>query len=222
MKKASVLVIADEAISRRALREMLSKYSELLIVGEGDTSKAVGEAQKLEPDVVVIHAVVPVTKTLQLVAGLHAKSGVVLLSREPQEAYVRACFAAGALAYILMQADPGDLLAGIRAAVARRHFLDPLLKNILLDTLLRDERQPLEILSARELQVLKMLAYGYTNQQIANKLSLSRKSVDTYRQRMAEKLNLTNRVEIVRYALSMGLMGNDADLKNGSDLGNPT
>ena len=129
---------------------------------------------------------------------------------------MRACFAAGALAYILLRGDPADLLAAIRAAAAQRQFLDPLLSDILSHTLLHEQRLT-EILSTRERQVLTLLAYGHTNRQIADQLLLSRKSVDTYRLRISSKLNLRTRAEMVRYSMSMGLMrGADFDFESAS------
>lgn len=202
----SVLLVGDELITREGLREMLAKHRGIRIVGESDTRTAVQDAQRLNPRVAIIHAPAPGAETNDLIEELHRGPSVVVLSRESQEAYVRACFAAGAVGYVLMRGEPANLVAAIRAAAAKRRFWDPLLGEILVHTLLASQPQPSEILSSRELQVLTMLAYGYTNQQIATKLSLSRKSVDTYRQRMLTKLNLHSRADIVRYAISMGLM----------------
>lgn len=202
----SVLLVADELISRAALREMLARHREMRIIGECDTRAAVQEAHRLNPRVVVIHAPAPGAVTNELIQKLHHGHGVVVLSRESQEAYVRACFAAGALAYVLMRGEPADLLTAIHAAAARRRFWDPLLSDILVHSLLDSQPQPSELLSHREMQVLTLLAYGHTNQQIAERLSVSRKSVDTYRQRISGKLNLHSRADIVRYAISMGLM----------------
>ena len=213
MKGTSILVVGDERIPRDALRGMLARHRELRILGECDTRAAEGEVGKLNPQVVILDVPVPGAVAQQLIEKLHRGPGVVVLSRESQEPYVRACFAAGALAYILVRGDPADLLAAIRAAAAQRQFLDPLLSEILSHTFLHDQRLA-EILSARERQVLTMLAYGHTNRQIAEQLSLSTKSVDTYRQRISTKLNLRTRADMVRYSISMGLMRvADFDLK---------
>ena len=217
MKEISLLLVADELIPRAGLREMLVRHSELRIIGVCDTHAAFRETQKLNPQVVVVYVPVPTAATLQLIEELHRSCGVMVLSRESQEAYVRPCFAAGALAYMLEQGNLADLVAAILAAAAKKRFLDPLLRDVIVFTLLRNEKEPSEILSCRELEVLKLLAYGHTNQQIADKLSLSRKSVETYRQRISTKLNLHDRVEIVRYAISMGLMRNaESELERAS------
>lgn len=216
MKDTSVLVVGDERIPRDALRGMLGRHRELRVLGECDTRAALREARKLNPQVAIIDVPVPGVATHQLIEKLHGGPGVVVLSRESQEPYVRACFAAGALAYILLRGDPADLLAAIRAAAAQRQFLDPLLSDILSHTLLHEQRLT-EILSTRERQVLTLLAYGHTNRQIADQLLLSRKSVDTYRLRISSKLNLRTRAEMVRYSMSMGLMrGADFDFESAS------
>ena len=217
LKEISVLLVADETILRAALREMLAKHPGLRLVGVCDTGAAVRESQALNPQVVILHVPVPGLASQDLIKELHGRSGVVILSRESQEAYVRGCFSSGALAYMLVRGEPADLGTAIRAAAAKRRFIDPLLHEILARTLARDEHSPSDILSAREAQVLTMLAYGYTNHQIADKLSVSSKSVDTYRHRISSKLNLHNRAEIVRYAISMGLMRSiDSDLESTS------
>lgn len=202
----SVLLVGDELITRAGLREMLAKHRAIRIIGESDTRSAVEDAHRLNPRVAIIHVPAPGTATNDLIEELHGGVSVVVLSRDSQEAHVRACFAAGALGYVLMRSEPGNLLTAIRAAAAKRRSWDPLLGEMLVHRLLASQPKPSEILSSRELQVLTMLAYGHTNQQIAQKLSLSRKSVDTYRQRMSTKLSLHSRADIVRYAISMGLM----------------
>ena len=207
MNQISVLVAGDELIPRSGLQEMLGKNRELLVAGECDSQAAEKEAQNLKPRVVILYVAVPGAAIQEVIKRLsHHGFGIVVFSRESQEAYVRACFVAGAHAYVLVRAAMADLLTAIRAAAARRRFLDPLLSDVLVRALADDQPPPVRILSPREVQVLAMLAYGHTNQQIANQLSLSRKSVDTYRQRISSKLSLRTRADIVRYAISMGLM----------------
>jgi two-component system response regulator NreC len=207
MRQISVLIVADEPIPRSALRELLFAQEGLRMVGECDLQTASQQVDTLTPDVVVVHIGVPGKRTLKFAQTVHMKSGVVLLSREADEAYVRSAFTAGVLAYVLVRGAPADLIRAIHAASVKKKFLDPLLKDIIVDVLLREDRLPYEMLSPRERQVLALLAHGYSNQQIADKLCLGRKSVDTYRQRIAAKLHLNDRSEIVRYALSMGLLG---------------
>jgi two-component system, NarL family, response regulator NreC len=214
LKQITLLVVGDELIPRAALREMLASHRELRVVGECDTRAAEQEAQKLNPQVIILYIGVPGAAAQGLIQRLH-RFGIVVFSRESQEAYVRGCFIAGACAYVLVTAMLADLLAAIRAAAAKKRFLDPLLSDILVEALAHEQPPPTRILSPRELQVLTMLAYGHTNRQIADQLSVSRKSVDTYRQRISSKLNLRTRADIVRYAISMGLMKvGDSDLQS--------
>jgi two-component system response regulator NreC len=127
-------------------------------------------------------------------------------------AYLRSALAAGASGYLLKRAVDAELLAAIRAVHRGGTYVDPRLADVLVQGVLGKSgrkarpKQPANILSGREHQVLKLVAQGYSSQQIAKRIFVSVKTVETYRARIAEKLELRTRSEVVRYAIRMGLL----------------
>lgn len=207
---AKVVIASNEPIHRTALRLLLENQSELEVVGECDIGDTKHLVKENHPDLLLIHATNPNVGAITAIRTIAPSIPVAVLTRQTHRAYVRACLAAGARAYVLTMAVPADLFAAIRLALQGHRYVDASLHDMLLDVLIRSGGDRSELLSAREFQVLKMLAHGYTNQQIATALSISRKSVDTYRQRLANKLELRDRSEIVRYALATGVLSTDS------------
>jgi two-component system, NarL family, response regulator NreC len=114
--------------------------------------------------------------------------------------------AAGALGYVLSRATPRELYSAIRAVARGRRYIDPDLSEELFELLVKQAESGTKVLSQREEQVLKMLAYGHTLKEIASRLNISRKSIETYRARSREKLGLKTRADIVRYAIQTGML----------------
>ncbi|MGH9641155.1 MAG: LuxR C-terminal-related transcriptional regulator [Terriglobales bacterium] len=204
-----VVIASNEPIHRSALRLLLGNQSELEVVGECEIGATQLHVKEKHPDLLLIHASNPNVGAIATIRAIAPSIPVAVLTRQTHRAYVRSCLAAGARAYVLTTGAPADLFAAIRLAVHGHRYVDASLHDMLLDVLVRSGDERTEVLSARECQVLKMLAHGYTNQQIASVLSISRKSVDTYRQRIASKLSLRDRSEIVRYALATGVLSTD-------------
>jgi DNA-binding NarL/FixJ family response regulator len=136
--------------------------------------------------------------------------GIVILGRETHHVYLGLLLAAGALGYVLLHASPRELFNAIRAVSRGHRFVDHKLNDELLELLARQAESGTKLLSQREQQVLKMLAYGHTLIEIASRLNISRKSIETYRARIREKLGLHTRADIVRYALEMGILNSQA------------
>lgn len=208
MPTVSVFIVAEESIPRVALRQLLETEPGLSVIAATDLESAAQQIRKQKPNVVLLHTGSPSAGVLSFIRCARPHSRVVVLAREADSFFVRAALSAGALGYVLVRGNVRDLFSGIRAVARGRRFLDPFLNDILVEFLLRAEKGH-EQLSAREQQVLTMLAYGYTNQEIANKLAVSRKSVETYRARITTKLDLHSRAEMVRYALATGLLKTD-------------
>jgi two-component system, NarL family, response regulator NreC len=209
---ATVLVISDEVIARVGLKHLLALEGEFEVGGESSSHDAIDRASKLRPNVVVVFAEVTKPSCAQLVAALRTavpSSGIVVLGREAHHAYVGLLLASGALGYILLRATPQELFAAVRAASHGRRYVDPELSDALFEFLARQAESGTKLLSRREQEVLRMLAYGYTLKEIASSLNISRKSIETYRARTREKLGLRTRSDIVRYALQTGMFNID-------------
>ncbi len=185
------------------------------VVGEASSGReAVEKAQALKPDVVVMDISMPEMDGLEATRAIHQiglPCQVVMLTVHGEEEYLFQTLEAGASGYIVKSSADTELMEAIRMAHRGEVFLYPSAVKRLLGEYLKGSRaeeksDQYEALTAREKEVLKLTAQGFTNQEIAEKLVISPKTVDTYRQRIMEKLNLHHRSELVRYALRKGLL----------------
>lgn len=212
MKVTTLLVISNEAITRVGLKHLLASEPGFEVTGEAGTKDAIRQASELKPDVVILLAEVTRPSCAQLIISIRNAvpgAAIVVLGREIHHAYVGLLLAAGAAGYILLRASPQELFNAIGAASCGRRYVDPELSETLFQLFARQAESGTKMLSRREGEVLRMLAYGYTLKEIASSLNISRKSIETYRARSREKLGLRTRADIVRYALQTGLF-NDA------------
>jgi DNA-binding NarL/FixJ family response regulator len=171
------------------------------------------QADKERPDVVIVLADTTQSGCIQLIVSVRKaapRAGIFVLGRETHPLQVGSLLAAGALGYMLLQASPRELFNAIRAVSRRQRFIDPKLSSSLLEVLARQAESGSKRLSLREQEVLKMMAYGHTLVEIACRLNISRKSIETYRARIRLKLGLRTRADIVRYALEMGILNGQA------------
>lgn len=212
--KIRILIADDHAILRSGLRMLIDAQSDMTVVAEAQDGKQVVEAvEATSPDIVILDITMPER------GGLHAlhnilKQGrdtrVLLLTMHEEVAYLKTALAAGASGYVLKKSVDADLLSAIRAVQRGRTYVDSELASELIERALpersRADRRVSEILSERELQVLKLVAEGFSSREIARQIFISVKTVETYRGRFAEKLGLTSRADIVRYALETGLL----------------
>jgi len=222
MDKIRLLVADDHPVVRAGLRTLLAAQPDMVIVGEAeDGAEAVRQALALRPDVVVMDI------TMRGVSGMEAtkqirqqlaQTMVLVLTMHDDEEYLRQMLEAGATGYVLKQAVDTELAVAIRAVQRGEVYLYSSFTKVLLGQLapgedVHDKRtfDQYELLSQREREVLRLVALGYTNQQIAHTLFLSVKTVETYRARLMEKLNLKSRSALVRYALRKGLLDNEKD-----------
>ena len=178
------------------------------MVGEaGDADTAVALVGELRPDVLVLDLVMPGRPSLEAIAEVRARSPetrVVILTMEAEPAMARRALAAGASAYVLKEAADSELLQAIRAAAAGDSYLDPGLGAAIAAPLPED--RAIERLSAREREVLRMIALGHTNPEIAALLTLSLRTVESHRARIQAKSRRTTRAELVDLALHAGLL----------------
>jgi two-component system response regulator NreC len=219
-KKIRVMIADDHAILRAGLRMLVNSQADMEVVSEApDGEKAAQIAGETRPDVALMDLTMPRVggmKALQEMARHCREVRVLVLTMHDDPAYLRSALAAGASGYLLKRAVDAELIAAIRAVHRGGVFVDPRLANILVQDVLekrsgkRSLTRPANILSRRELEVLGLVARGYTSAQIAKQIFVGVKTIETYRSRFAEKLGLRNRSDVIRFAVQMGLLTPEA------------
>ena len=204
-----VLLCDDHALVRSGLRKLLECEADLEVVGEAaNAGEAIELSAAAAPDVVVLDVVMPGRSGIDalpdiLRAAPAAKA--LMLSMQQDTVYVRRAFAAGASGYVLKDAAGAELVEAIHIVADGRRYLHPFLGARLAASEAAPESQAAnDPLSGREHQVLRLLALGHTNSEIAKQLFLSLRTVETHRARIVHKLGLRNRAELVRYAIASG------------------
>ena len=215
-EKIRLLVVDDHPVVRVGLRMLLAAQPDMEVVGEAvDGHTAVERALELKPDVVVMDLAMRegmdgLAATREIVSRL-PQTRIVVLTMHSDEEYLRQALQAGATGYVLKEAVDTEIAVAIRVVQRGEVFLYPSFTRVLLGDLVqsgeddRAEEDGYELLSKREKDVLRLVALGDTNREIAERLFLSVRTVETYRARLMEKLNLKSRGELVRYALRKGL-----------------
>lgn len=212
-----VLLAEDHGIVRAGLRALLEAQPDMRVVAEAeDGPGAIRLAREHEPTVVVSDLSMPGggLEAIREITGLHLRSRVLVLTVHAEERYLLPVLEAGGSGYVRKSSAHTDLLDAIRTVARGEVFLDPeatktLLRGYLGRVKSGDELDLGEVLSEREREVVKLTAEGNTAQQAADVLSLSPKTVETYRHRAMQKLGLANRAELVRYALRAGLLAEE-------------
>ena len=206
-----VLIVDDHAVVRSGLRRVLDAESDIETVGEAaSVERAVFEAIESKPDVVLLDLMMPGTTGIEgmpalLQAAPEAK--VLVLSMQDDPRYVREAFGAGASGYVMKEAADTDVIGAIRAVAAGERYVHPSLGAKLFVAESEERRRAEEDpLSDREREVLRLLALGHTNQEIADLLYISVRTAETHRAHIMQKLRLGSRAELVRYALAAGLL----------------
>jgi two-component system response regulator NreC len=202
------IVIADDhAIVRRGLRQLLDGEEGFDVVAEAENIEA---ARRYllghHPDVLVLDLNMPGESSLEAIPKLRAEfpgTQIVVLTMQNEPAYARMALSAGVLGYVLKESADAELVEAIRAAVAGERYLNPR-----LGAKVASEPAPgsPDGLSERELQILRLIALGYTNAQVAEELFLSIRTVETHRSHIQQRLGLGDRAELVRYALDRKLV----------------
>jgi DNA-binding NarL/FixJ family response regulator len=207
-----ILIVDDHAVVRSGLRLLLDAHEDLETVGEaGDARQAVFEARAQKPDVILLDVVLGSGRSGIEVAPelLHElpEAKVLMLSMQDDPRYVREAFAAGASGYVLKEAADSELVAAVREVANGSRYVDPALgaRIAAADAQAAQEADE-DPLSDREREVLRLLALGHTNQEIAKTLFISVRTAETHRAHIMQKLRLQTRAELVRYALAKGLL----------------
>lgn len=213
-KKTKLLLVDDHEIVRTGLRMLFLAEEDMEIVGEAASGEAALQAvQELKPDVVIMDVAMPGmggVEATQQIKEISPDTAVLALTMHEDEAYFFQMLEAGASGYVPKRAAADDLVSAIRVVGQGNVFLYPSLAKLLVtDFVKRDasaEPDVQELLTPREREVLTYIADGYTNREIAEKLVISVKTVDRHRENIMNKLNLHNRVALVKYAIEKGLI----------------
>jgi DNA-binding NarL/FixJ family response regulator len=216
-KPVRILLVDDHAMLRAGLRALLEAEPDFLVVGEAGTGEeGVMKAKQLAPDVVVMDLSMPGAGGLQAVREITAlERGIrtLVLTMHGEEEHLLPVLEAGGSGYVSKRSADDELVEAIRTVAAGEVFLYPSGAKLLLRGLKQKAEpgapDPLEKLTDREREVLGYTVEGYSSTEIGKKLFISPKTVDTYRARIMEKLNLHHRSELVRFALKTGLLKAD-------------
>jgi two-component system, NarL family, response regulator NreC len=215
MKAIRVLVVDDHAVVRAGLRRVLDVEDDIETVAEApNAERAVFEAMEHRPDVVLMDVVMPGKSGIEgMPALLEAvpETKVLVLSMQDDPRYVREAFDAGASGYVLKEAADAEVVGAVRAVAAGERYVHPALGARLVAAEAEERRRAeQDPLSDREREVLRLLALGHTNQEIAQMLYISVRTAETHRAHIMQKLRLSSRAELVRYALEQGLLEQEA------------
>jgi DNA-binding NarL/FixJ family response regulator len=212
MKKLRILLADDHKMVREGLRVLLDKQPGMMVVGEAANGKeALAKAGELKPDVVVMDLSMPELNGLQatgLLRSKHPEIKVVVLTGHEDVSYLTQLCKAGAAGYVLKRSAGDALVQAISMAVQGQAYFEPALAGKALARLASGPSATRHSTNAeisdREKEVLRLVAWGYSNKEAADKLNVSVKTVETYRVRIGEKLGLRSRTELVKYALRQG------------------
>ena len=212
MSTLRILLADDHVMMREGLKSLVNAQADMEVVGEaGDGRAALSKARELQPDVVVMDISMPELNGIQATGRLKGccrKSKVLVLTAYDDGGYLRQLLEAGASGYVLKRAAAEELVKAIRVVAAGGVYLDPTLAGRVVSGYVGRKRmrgapQNTE-LSEREEEVMRLVAWGYTNKEVAAYLNISVKTVETHKTNLMEKLDLKGRADVVRYALRQG------------------
>lgn len=207
-----ILLADDHIVVRHGLKLLIDDQPDMTVIAEaGDGESAVRRAQELKPDVIVMDISMPgmngLTATRKL-RELQVGAAIVTLTRHTDDAYLQELLRAGVTGYVLKQSAPTELLQAIRAAARGGQYLDSALTARVTAAFVgkprKPEGQPRTPVSERESEVLRLIASGYSNKEIASRLSLSVKTIEAHKANAMRKLDLNGRIDIVKYAVLQG------------------
>lgn len=210
--KLRILIVDDHQIIRDGLKGLINAEADMEVVGEaGDGQMAWQQAKELQPDVVVMDVSMPKLNGAKATERLKKdcpETKVLALTAHEDKGYIGQMLQAGAVGYVLKIAAAEELIKAIRVVVAGGAYLDPAVADKVVSNYIRQkstkQRARNGALTGREEEVLRLVAQGYINKEIAARLDISVKTVESHKTNFMEKLALHSRAEIVRYALSRG------------------
>jgi DNA-binding NarL/FixJ family response regulator len=206
-----IFIADDHAVVREGLAHLLALQRDFEIVGTaGDGREAVAEVLRLRPDAVILDIHMPEMNGIEATRQLHERlpsAAVVILSMHASPEYVFHALEAGAGAYLQKESAALEIVEAVRAVIAGRRYLSPKIAALVAEHIGRRPRgAPLDLLSRREREILQLVAEGHTSARIGERLSLSPKTVDTYRSRLMQKLGIGDVTGLVKFAIQQGLI----------------
>jgi DNA-binding NarL/FixJ family response regulator len=213
--RIKILVVDDHAVMRDGIRALLGLNDDIEVVGEASEGKeAVEKAEELMPDVVIMDIAMPGMDGLEATRRIRKKNSkikVLVLTQHDNKEYILSVIKAGASGYVPKRALGSELVSAIRAVQQGHSFLYPSAAAALIEDYLQQagEEDPYDQLTAREREILKLIAEGHTSRKIADMLFLSQKTILGHRAKIMEKLNIHNRTELIKYAMRKGLVSLD-------------
>lgn len=209
-KRTRILLADDHAVVRKGFSMILSAQPDFEVVGEArNGNEVVAEAERLQPDVIVMDVSMPEMNGIEgtrRVADVSPRTRVLALSMHRDAVYVREMLRAGAKGYLVKDADDDALLDAVRAVARGEAYLSPSVADAVITDYRKHVTNPVDLLTAREREVLQLIAEGKTNKDIAGTLNLSVYTVEAHRSRLMEKLNLHNTGDLVRFAIRNGFI----------------
>ena len=215
MTKIHILLADDHTILRAGLKMMLNAQPDMEVVGEApDGRQAITETQRLQPDIILMDITMPEMNGIEAtrqIKKLVPESRILILTMHEHDEYVFQALRAGASGYMLKEAADTELISALHIIQNGQFYLSPMAQSVLVGDYLQrvrigEEKDSYSSLTEREREILKLIAEGYTNNQIAERLVISPKTVDTHRTHIMDKLNLHSRAELVKYAMRRGLL----------------
>lgn len=216
VKKIRILIADDHAVLRSGLKALLNCSPEFEVIGEaGDGLESLKMVEELKPDVLILDLSMPDMNGVDCLKEIRSRNlncRVLVLTMYDDEEYIKEVMRAGADGYVLKKSADTELIEGIIKIHSGKKYLNETVSQTLIESLLHttavepDVRNPYALLSIREREVLRFLAQGYSNSEIAKMLSISAKTVDTYRSRVMNKLNVRKKSELVNYAIKYKLI----------------
>ena len=202
-----IVLIDDHALVRDGVGRLLEEEADMRVVGSfDDDAVAVRFAARAEPDVAILDIAMPRTSGIDVARRVRAvspRTKLLMLSMHARAEYVQQALRAGANGYVLKESAGEEVVAAVRAVYAGKRYLSTKIRARAVDDCASED--PLERLSAREMEVLKLVVEGNTSLEVATRLGLSPKSIDTYRSRLMTKLDLENLPALVKFAIRRGL-----------------
>lgn len=213
-----VLLVDDNTLLREGLQRLLDDTEGIKVIGEAENGEeAVAKVSELCPDIVLMDLAMPICGGIEATRRLHAKYPdlpVLIFASEAGAESINDAIGAGAKGYLLKHTSLRELVNAMWAVYDGNSYFHPVVAKVILEGIIHPERRAvrpdtLVSLSEREVQVLRLIAEGLTNQEIAEQLFISIKTVQTHRRNIMDKLDLHDRVDLVKYALKKGIIGLD-------------
>ncbi len=211
-KQIQIYLVDDHRILSESLKVLIDAHTDLQIIGHSDNGEtAIEEISLLTPDVVILDISMPKMNGIETTVHLkknHPKLNILILTRHQDHTFLREVLEAGASGYVLKRSAANDLIGAIHAVAAGGSYLDPQLASRLVQNFLGRELPEditeISVLTKRELEVLKLMAWGHSNKEIAAQLKISVKTVESHKLNSMEKMGFSSRADVVRYAVRQG------------------